>query len=114
MNDVISKMHAETCKVFSNQYRIQILNELRHGGLSVGMLARNLDLPQPLVSQHLATLRQKGVVTPHSEGTTTIYEISNPKIVKACDLMREVMIEELEKATKLAKMAKRKGKATER
>lgn len=114
MNDVISKMHAEMCKVFSNKYRIQILNQLRHGGLSVGMLARNLDLSQPLVSQHLATLRQKGVVTPHSEGTSTIYEISNPKIIKACDLMREVMIEELEKATKLAKLAKKRRKETER
>jgi ArsR family transcriptional regulator len=114
MNDVISKMHAEMCKVFSNQYRIQILNQLRHGGLSVGTLAKNLNLPQPLVSQHLTTLRQKGVVIPHPEGTSTIYEISNPKIIKACDLMREVMIEELEKATKLAKMARKKRKETER
>ena len=114
MEDQVYVYHAEMCKVFSNQYRILILNQLRHGGLSVGMLARNLGLPQPLVSQHLATLRQKGVVTPHSEGTSTIYEISNPKIIKACDLMREVMIEELEKATKLAKLAKKKRKETER
>ncbi len=114
MNDVISKMHAEMCKVFSNQYRIQILNQLRHGGLSVGMLARKLDLPQPLVSQHLAILRHKGVITPHPEGTSTIYEISDPRIIKACDLMREVMMEELEKATKLAKLAKKRRKETER
>ena len=114
MNDVISKMHAEMCKVFSNQYRIQILNQLRHGGMSVGTLAKNLDIPQPLASQHLTMLRQKGVVIPHSEGTSTIYEISNPKIIKACDLMREVMIEELERATKLAKMAKKERKGIER
>ncbi|HEX9906959.1 MAG TPA: metalloregulator ArsR/SmtB family transcription factor [Thermoplasmata archaeon] len=114
MNDVISKLHAEMCKVFSNQYRIQILNQLRHGGMSVGMLAKNLDLPQPLVSQHLAILRQKGVIAPHPEGASTVYEISDSRIVKACDLMREVMIEELEKATKLAKLARKRTKETER
>jgi len=114
MNDIISKTHAEMCKVFSNQYRIQILNQLRHGGMSVGTLAKNLDLRQPLVSQHLAILRQKGVIIPHPEGVNTIYEISDPRIIKACDLMRDVMIEELEKATKLAKLARKRTKESER
>ena len=99
-------MHAEMCKVFSNQYRIRIINELRNGGLSVGQISKRLDLPQPLVSQHLAVLRQKSVVISHSEGLNTVYEISNSKIIKACDLMREVMIEQFEKTGKLAEFAK--------
>ena len=69
-------------------------------------MSKKLGLPQPLVSQHLAVLRQKGVIISHSEGLNTVCEISNSKIIKACDLMREVMIEQFEKTGKLAEFAK--------
>jgi ArsR family transcriptional regulator len=42
-------------------------------------------------------LRQRGVVKTRRDGPNIYYGISNPKIVKACSLIREVLLEQLQK-----------------
>jgi DNA-binding transcriptional ArsR family regulator len=61
------------------------------------------DLPQANISQHLTVLRQNGVVETRREGANIYYKIANPKILQACDLMREVLLEKLSESKKLAK-----------
>jgi ArsR family transcriptional regulator len=45
-------------------------------------------------SQHLAILREKGLVTSSKDGQWVYYELSSPKILMAMDLLREVMVEQ--------------------
>jgi hypothetical protein len=45
----------------------------------------------------LAMLRQRGVVKTRRDGPNIYYGISNPKIVKAYSLIREVLLERLQK-----------------
>jgi len=59
---------------------------------------------QANVSQHLAVLRQRGIVTARKEGANIYYRIANPKIIKACDIIREVLFEQLAEAEKLARV----------
>src|SRR3972149_5996058 len=84
-------LHAEICKTLSNPIRLEILNLLRNGKKSVNELVLLTGVRQATVSQHLAVLRQRGVVSTKREGINIYYEVTNPKITKACDLMREVM-----------------------
>lgn len=63
-------------------------------------------IPKANVSQHLAVLRQKKVVVTHREGLNIYYRIANPKIIQACDLMRQVLYEQLEEGERLAKRLK--------
>lgn len=102
MNKEIFELHAEICKTFANPKRLEILNLLRNGEKTVGELAELAEIPQANLSQHLAMLRQRRVVTTRREGVTIYYKIANPKIIKACDLMREVLFEQIEEAEKLA------------
>ena len=91
----IFQLHAEICKTLSNPIRLEVLNLLRNGKKSVTELAVFTGVRQATVSQHLAVLRQRGVVSTRREGLNDYYEVANPKITKACDLMREVMFENI-------------------
>lgn len=94
-------LHAEICKVFANPKRLEILNAIREKELAVSELVEILDIRKANVSQHLAVLRQKGVVRTRREGLNIYYSISDPKIIKACDLMREVLINQLKEGERL-------------
>ena len=91
------ELHAEVCKTLSNPVRLRIINELQDGEITVGSLAKKLGVRQAHVSQHLAVLRQRGVVKTRRDGPNIYYAISNQKIVKAFSLMREVLLEQLQK-----------------
>jgi ArsR family transcriptional regulator, virulence genes transcriptional regulator len=91
------ELHAEVCKTLSNPVRLRVINELQDGEMTVGALAKKLDIRQAHISQHLAVLRQRGVVKTRRDGPNIYYCISNPKIVKACSLIREVLLEQLQK-----------------
>lgn len=107
MRDRISELHAEVCKTLGSPVRIEILNSLRDGEKTVGQLSEELKLRQANVSQHLAVLRQRQVVATRKEGTSIYYRVSNPKINQACQLMREVLLDQLKEAQKLTVFADR-------
>ena len=79
-----------------------ILNLLRESELSVSEMAKQMEVSLANASQHLSVLRDKGVVTTRREGVRVYYQVSNPKIIQACDLMREVLFEQLTRSGELA------------
>lgn len=97
----IYRMHAQICKALADAKRLLILNELRGSEMTVGDLATSLELPQATVSQHLAILRQRRLVYSRRHGVNVFYRIANQKVVKAFDLLREVMAEQLADERKL-------------
>ncbi len=90
-----SELHARVCKALADPKRLLIINELRDGPRSVGDLADALSISQPNVSRHLAVLRDRGFVTTERFGSSVHYELASPKILRAMDLLREFMTEEL-------------------
>jgi DNA-binding transcriptional ArsR family regulator len=100
------KMQADICKTMSDPKRLMIVHELREGEMSVGQLATRLELPQANVSQHLSILRKRGIVATRREGTTVHYSLSGNKIAEACDMVRSVLAEQLEKSKALAGLLK--------
>jgi ArsR family transcriptional regulator len=104
------KHQASICKTLADAKRLMILHELRDGEMSVGQLASNLGLPQSNVSQHLAILRERGIVTTRREGTTIYYKLANPKIGEACDLVREVLADQLSQNQALVKSLGRRAR----
>ncbi|KKL84294.1 hypothetical protein LCGC14_1966160 [marine sediment metagenome] len=88
--------HAEMCKIFSHSARLEILSTLRSGEMSVGELAERIGLRLSNVSQHLAMMRDRGVLTTRREGTTVYYQVANPRMLEAFDILREVLFEQIE------------------
>ena len=92
----IFELHADVCKVFSNAKRLEILNTLREKERTASELIEKIGLSKANLSQHMSVLKSKGVVVSRREGLNIYYRISNPKIIQACDLMREVLLEQLQ------------------
>ena len=70
----------------SDPARLRILNCLRTGPRSVGDIHRSCRLKQANTSKHLRVLREARLVSPHRQGTTVRYAISEPLIFGLCDL----------------------------
>ena len=95
------KLKAELCKTFSDPTRLIIIDELRSGEKAVGELVQTIGVSQALVSRHLAILRERGVVQTRREGTSVYYRLSNAKICQACDMVHEILIDQITKNKKI-------------
>lgn len=96
------KLKAELCKTFADPKRLAIINELRGGEKPVGEIAQALSILPAVASRHLALLRNRGVVRPRREGTNVYYRLTDPKIVTACDLMHQILLDSLTENKELA------------
>lgn len=97
------ELHAEVCKVFSNSTRLEILNLLREKELSVTELIEKTRLSQANISQHLSIMKSKGIVTSDRKGKNIYYKLTNPEIIKAFDIIRDVLAEKLRENGKIVK-----------
>ncbi|GAA1151117.1 metalloregulator ArsR/SmtB family transcription factor [Nocardioides aquiterrae] len=91
----LHELHARVCKAIADPKRLLIINELRDQELSVGDLCEALDISQSNVSQHLAILRERGVVSTRRDGTRVLYTLRGTKVIQAVDLLREFLAEDL-------------------
>jgi ArsR family transcriptional regulator len=98
----IYELQAEISKTLSHPVRLAILHFLKEGEKAVNEIAEHVGVSQSNVSQHLAFMRQRQIVKTRKTGTNIYYRVTNPKISDACDLMREVLLEQLRSKQKLA------------
>lgn len=99
--DDIFRLHSDICKTFANPKRLEIINALRDKELPAAEILRIIKISKANLSQHMATLIQKGVVISRREGIRVFYKLSDARIIKACDLMREVLIKSIGQKNKL-------------
>lgn len=85
-----SYFKADLFKVLSNPVRIQILDTLRTGEKSVNDIAEWLELEASSVSQQLAVLRSRNLVTSRKQGNYVFYSIRDPAIFRVLDAALEV------------------------
>ncbi|MDV3220602.1 metalloregulator ArsR/SmtB family transcription factor [Intrasporangium sp.] len=98
----LQELHARVCKAIADPKRLMIINELRDRELSVGDLCDALGLTQSNASQHLAILRDRGIVASHRVGTNVYYSLRSQKVVMAVDLLREFLTEDLAEQGRLS------------
>ena len=71
---------ADTLKAIGNARRLMVLCKLaEHGEVTVGDLARDVGLSQSALSQHLAKMRDEGLVTYRRESQTLWYAIADSR-----------------------------------
>ena len=97
----IYELHADICKIFSNAKRLEIINAMKDKEISASELIEKIGLSKANLSQHMSVLKSKGVVLTRREGVNIYYRIANPKIIQACHLMREVLLEQFQEKGKM-------------
>ena len=68
--------------------RLEILHLLAEGPIEVGRIASRLGISQPNASQHLALLRNSGLVEVERNGRDVRYQLTDPEVMVACSIMR--------------------------
>lgn len=101
------RCHADMCKVFSHPTRLEILNTLREEEMSVSELAGQLKIAIGNLSQHLNMMKQRRVLVSRKEGNNVYYRLANPKILKAFDLIREILLEQMQRESVLVRHLER-------
>ncbi len=89
--DEMYQRHAELCKVFASPTRLEIVDLLRSKELSVTALVEKTKMGQANISQHLAIMKYKGIVTSRRSGTNVYYALADSRIVAAFDIICEVL-----------------------
>ena len=94
-------LHSDLCKAIFNPKRLAIIDALRDNKMNVNDLSERLKTSQSNISQHLAILKSKSLVFSVKEGSNTYYSISNPKILKAYDLVSEIIKDKFKSDNKI-------------
>jgi DNA-binding transcriptional ArsR family regulator len=81
---------AKLLRALGNERRRMILCQLTDGERSVGELQPQISLSQSALSQHLAVLREEGVVATRREGQTIWYRIADPAALKVVATLAEI------------------------
>ena len=77
-------------KSIAHPLRLKVLCVLAGNELSVQEIVDLVGTSQSNISQHLAILRDKGVLANRKDANRVIYRISDPRTLKLVSMMREV------------------------
>jgi len=106
---LISKSQARLLKALAHPTRLQILEILKDGEKCVCEILPALGLEQSNVSQHLAILRQQGILDFRKEGLKVIYWAKDQRVFAIVELINQILVDRLketEAALKILKEAK--------
>ena len=95
MEEQIYQYHAEMCQVFSHPKRLEVINVLRDGEMTVTELAQKLELTVGNLSQHLSMMKERHILASRKEGNMVYYRIHNPKLIRCFDMMREMLFDQI-------------------
>lgn len=82
---------AAMLKMLSNEHRLLVLCALiQHNELSVSALQAYVPLSQSALSQHLAKMRQEGLITYRRDAQTLYYRIHNPDVQQLMAALKSI------------------------
>ena len=102
LKEEIHQMHAHLCSGLADPARIIILYSLAEKRSHVNELSEELNIPQPTVSRHLKTLRERGLVTAERDGQYVHYQLADQRVINALDILRAIMADNLQEQAQIA------------
>ncbi|MBI4396796.1 MAG: helix-turn-helix transcriptional regulator, partial [Elusimicrobia bacterium] len=87
----------------------EIIDLLRSGEKAVSELAEEMGVSKANLSQQLAVMRDKGLLATRREGQWIYYRLAYPKMLKAYDLLRDVLMERMMQTESIAQQLRKLG-----
>ncbi len=82
---------AALLRAVGNEHRLLVLCLLiGHGEMAVGAIHEHIPLSQSALSQHLARMREEGLITFRRESQTLYYRIDNPDVLKLITALKDI------------------------
>jgi ArsR family transcriptional regulator len=89
--DPVYVAKAQLFRALGHPVRIRILELLFDGERTVGDLQAELDLDSSGTSQHLAALRQQGILESRRDGTNVYYGIRDPRVTQLLAVAKHIL-----------------------
>jgi ArsR family transcriptional regulator, virulence genes transcriptional regulator len=102
VNQRLYELHASICKALSHPKRLEILDCLRAGEMNVKDLTEALGVSQSTLSRFLRSIHSTGIISHRRDGQNVYYRLSDPRVIEACDAMRDVLLQILEAGAMLS------------
>jgi ArsR family transcriptional regulator len=80
--DIVYKVKADFLKALSHPLRLKLIEILKHGEKSVGVLVVQLGVQQSSLSRHLLALREAGILKSRQERTMVFYSIQDHDVFR--------------------------------
>ncbi len=91
----LGRFKAEFFKALAHPLRIAVLDALRNGERSVNELCLALDVEQGTLSQQLAVLRSRNMVTARKNGLNVYYSVRDITVFKLLDIAKQIFNNQL-------------------
>ena len=88
--DTARQRSAAVARALADPKRLCVLQSLAAGELSVRDLSDRVGCNVPNMSQHLAVLRNSGLVLTRRDGNAIYYRLADPRILEACQLLQSI------------------------
>lgn len=98
MSRPVYEVKAEFFRTLSHPTRIRILEVLRHGPLSVSVIADQIGVGGSALSQHLTALRRVGILTSHRDNRTVVYQTVDLRIFGLLATAKQILTTSLEES----------------
>jgi ArsR family transcriptional regulator len=101
VQNVLREYKASIFHALAHPTRIAIVETLRDGEMSARSIQDRLGIEQANLSQHLAILRSRLIVTNRKEGNHVFYSLRSEILIKVLDLMRQYVQANLNEAVQM-------------
>ena len=101
LSQEINQLHASICSAISEPNRILLLYAIHEELRNVNKLAKEVGISQSAASRHLQVLKERGLIVAQREGNQVIYQLADERIIKALNLLRELMLDNLSQRAEL-------------
>lgn len=98
MLDSLRRFKAGVFQALAHPTRVGIIEQLRHGEMSVGKLCEKLSIEQANASQHLAVLRSKYLVQTRKDGNQIFYRLRDPLLGDVLEALRKYFLTHMKEA----------------
>lgn len=98
----VFEVNARLCQAMANPRRLMMIDMLGKREQSVGEMAETLEIAPATVSQHLRVLRDNNIVKTRKEGQTVYYSLAIPRMMEACHIIREMLLDSLKQQGAIA------------
>jgi len=88
MYERLFELQEEVFKTIASRKRLEIIQLLHQGELSVNEMSDMLGIRQTNISQHLGELRRMRIVNARREGVKVFYKLTDERISEACTLIK--------------------------
>ncbi|MFW6140550.1 MAG: ArsR/SmtB family transcription factor [Acidobacteriota bacterium] len=84
---------SEILKAIAHPVRLQIIDlllvEIPEEACSVNSIQKELDIPQPTISQHLQILKNHRIIDGEKKGVQVCYKVVDKRVVKILEILKK-------------------------